>query len=57
MPPLWRKALFLIETSRELRHKSGANTKGTAMADLGYLALGLGMLALLALYAKALTRA
>jgi hypothetical protein len=31
--------------------------KGQAMADLGYLALGLGMLGLLALYAKALTRA
>jgi len=27
------------------------------MADFGYLALGLGMLALLALYAKALARA
>ena len=31
--------------------------KGTAMSDLGFVALGLGLMGLLALYAAALTRA
>jgi hypothetical protein len=31
--------------------------KGTAMADLGFVALGIGLMGLLALYAGALNRA
>jgi hypothetical protein len=40
-----------------LRDIPRRNTKGNAMSDLGYLGLGLALLAALALYANALTRA
>jgi hypothetical protein len=36
---------------------SARNTKGFAMSDLAFLGLGLVLLGLVALYAKALTRA